>query len=202
MAGPAACPPGRDCHAATTDRHPQKSLLWPRVSEIIMFSRLLVSHPECRAVLIQIVALYDRTRAAFRKPAGTSISRTERASASRQPLDELRLRELKIGLRQTDLRQSRPLRSFDRLLSVGNGRLIAGLCCTPASSGRHNGFVGQFNYASRSHWKTGRSERMFGGWKRIARVCLRSRCPTIPVGGNGKSLATMKRSRTVLRTSK
>jgi hypothetical protein len=48
--------PGRDCHAATTGRHPQKELAPAQVSAIIMFSRLLVSHPDCRAVLIQIVA--------------------------------------------------------------------------------------------------------------------------------------------------
>src|ERR1700730_11474161 len=52
-------PPGRDCHADTTGRHPKKSVLRPRLSAIIMWSRLLVSHPDCRAVLIQIVALYS-----------------------------------------------------------------------------------------------------------------------------------------------
>jgi hypothetical protein len=35
----------------------EKGLLRPRLSAIIMSSRLPASHPDCRAVLIQIVAL-------------------------------------------------------------------------------------------------------------------------------------------------
>jgi hypothetical protein len=36
----------------------KKSLLRPRLSAIIMLSRLLVSHPDCRAVLICAVRLH------------------------------------------------------------------------------------------------------------------------------------------------
>ena len=48
---------------AIDTREPQvgalkKGLLRPRLSAIIMSSRLPASHPDCRAVLIQIVALY------------------------------------------------------------------------------------------------------------------------------------------------